>query len=1276
MYRYFVRCVASAMAAADVLDPVSPHGGSSYVSRAPSVASMNLFDEDRVIGASTGDQVLQRWHSFLGESSQLLKAQLAPPALWRRLPARGPAQVSNFEESLKRQQNQVRSSASAELAASLSQGSSAVGRVVCSLTTSVAEARVCISTAPELCRTLALFGESLGPELADEDMLQTPSSLLIEMADLLPTLRLLRKLLDRVDTIAEHLVRQLVGTHAAGLSASQTKGPLRGLSRQAQRPALDVLGELLAVPVAVDGLILESDRLRRAYSSYTWIVGKTAQASPGASSLPELPNESARAIARELQEAATLMRGDAFKICLNRIAVALEDVSGQATVNTFLDHLAGYFKARLEESEARGKTASAQLWLPSESLVPWVCAFVLCSRVFGRQARRAESKFIAEVWKMHKKSPVVVLYGRVVWCVGDFLQSYLPELVEEANLKRELANLDELRQRQAARLDEGSFAQEMQNCRAAVMALLAGLQATSQELGPGNVSRALKEGHKVLVHGLSLALRVRASLEEYLVLHVREGVPVPRSCLASVTLGFQLLKTIEAGPSTARWAELSTLLLRHLALRLHQELQESRSKLQAGAEGQDAATALGLAATCLYRILGGVPQQQQQLLDSYFDAGAFALSLFCASRSESASQGPAGMWRELRVASSWSSQLSRLCDTSWCYWVRELFPELLSDLRQKSRAVQALPLLVEAFASPLSSIVPVDSTTGRALLAELRAALEAGIVQPLCSGIEQDLRLHVHAVMQGTMDLLPLAPQPEVLALLQLRPLGLTKSSVVDIKDQVELRLSRNFYDLTALAPQDAEAYERMRCLAQERYGLNVLDGRLPGGSLEQGLDVIDVMRNVHLLSTQYGYSLHEQFFTQASNQGAAKIRTITVEHLATSIRAHGTGVINTAVNYTVGFLKRKLEVVAEFLGDESVKSRLLADRQWLEGNKNNKNNNNSNNNNNNSNNNNNNNNKNSNNNNHNNNSKISKPGYTWARAMETARFVQRLGAARDGVTFLDKLRQVLTQIGNTLGYVRMVRTAGMRSMAPSLPYVESCPWLGGSAKGNDAPSLLLDAAESAGCQPEVLEAARIADGASRSVRRCFEASTDHLNLLAQVFAKALERPHYDNNKQQQQQQDQQQQQRQQRQQPQQQQQQQQQQQPETPGAGQSGTCLFHLLVPAMSLSFLDSLLLGRETLAKRAVAPSSGPRGDILLFDDGFAVGVAFVLRVFDLERKFHAMHWFDTEIADTDVTTGQARSSLGVPSADSSTSGQSVAGDRRRQLERELGRLAAAVE
>ena len=121
-------------------------------------------------------------------------------------------------------------------------------------------------------------------------------------------------------------------------------------------------------------------------------------------------------------------------------------------------------------------------------------------------------------------------------------------------------------------------------------------------------------------------------------------------------------------------------------------------------------------------------------------------------------------------------------------------------------------------------------------------------------------------------------------------------------------------------------------------------------------------------------YSLHQQLFAQAANQGTRKVRMITIEHLAGSIRTHGLGVINTTVNYAYGFIERKLEVVVEFLSDESVKSRLMADARWVEER-------------------------------HQTGARQDGALHTWNRALETAAFLRRLGTAGDGVPFLDKLR-------------------------------------------------------------------------------------------------------------------------------------------------------------------------------------------------------------------------------------------------------------------------------
>lgn len=62
----------------------------------------------------------------------------------------------------------------------------------------------------------------------------------------------------------------------------------------------------------------------------------------------------------------------------------------------------------------------------------------------------------------------------------------------------------------------------------------------------------------------------RTLLEDFVILHVHHELPVPRSALSAVALGFQLLKLIEEAP-TQRLVELSIFVASHQALKLHKE---------------------------------------------------------------------------------------------------------------------------------------------------------------------------------------------------------------------------------------------------------------------------------------------------------------------------------------------------------------------------------------------------------------------------------------------------------------------------------------------------------------------------------------------------------------------------------------------------------------------------------------------------------------------------------------------------------------------------------
>lgn len=61
----------------------------------------------------------------------------------------------------------------------------------------------------------------------------------------------------------------------------------------------------------------------------------------------------------------------------------------------------------------------------------------------------------------------------------------------------------------------------------------------------------------------------------------------------------------------------------------------------------------------------------------------------------------------------------------------------------------------------------------------------------------------------------------------------------------------------------ELQTYGEMRYLAELKYRLELDDIHLPGQTLEQGVDVLEIMRNIHLFVACYTYSLNTQVITQ-----------------------------------------------------------------------------------------------------------------------------------------------------------------------------------------------------------------------------------------------------------------------------------------------------------------------------------------------------------------------------------------------------------------------------
>ena len=133
------------------------------------------------------------------------------------------------------------------------------------------------------------------------------------------------------------------------------------------------------------------------------------------------------------------------------------------------------------------------------------------------------------------------------------------------------------------------------------------------------------------------------------------------------------------------------------------------------------------------------------------------------------------------------------------------------------------------------------------------------------------------------------------------------------------------------LALHDWKTYGEMRNLARENFGLELGSSYLPMGTLDQGLDVLQIMRNIHVFVSLFTYNMNQQFFVERrADRGAKHLNTIQIHTIANSIRTHGTGMINTCVNFTYHFLAQKFYVFREFLFDPYISSYLSAERRWF----------------------------------------------------------------------------------------------------------------------------------------------------------------------------------------------------------------------------------------------------------------------------------------------------------------------------------------------------------
>ncbi|EZA52972.1 WASH complex subunit 4 [Ooceraea biroi] len=882
--------------------------------------------------------------------------------------------------------------------------------------------------------------------------------------------------------------------------ATQQLASLSGAVHEIYLPALiEGFIDLFVILMTLDEIVDAQPTITEQWKKYRMHV-RSMMHNPSQFGVAEAKLETFDHLLKDLQE--KLLRRNMFLKAIEHIM----DVNKGVVMS---EQIVNYLKNTMTDVESKSNDHAAL----NKNWIRVNVGVAVMIKLFGA----CDKKLIKRVLETNKRFYAVTLVGNVMWVPSRFLSNVVPketgnvvspqvgEKILQARTQRLSVTVNSLIHRSM------TWCVEMQSI----------LTRTNLQVSDIGQKRTL------LTDLVTLLAQMREIIAFVTNLHALLSKPMSRNLVQLICRLVELQKSLQTtfyalGPIVV---QSQAQVLQYLAYYILAMLETARKGLvqkdkSYSRERLDALSLIGLS----MRLMGGPASTDRRLI--------VRCALACASQlTDTFREEDVVKLRFLLDSYDTVAELyelvSELGDYSLLLHHQNMLPAYLSSVVDGNSNICHLAHLFVAFNSAVGE---QESELKEKRIAELRESLVKSVLKPACHEIETSLRLHVHAHLKLDSTNPFNVGAKDGGKVVRVPPLPLAENMVC-VKRFAEHYLDDMFYNLTTVALHDWRTYRTMHALASYKMDLDTVQDHLPTQTLEQGLDALEIMRNIHVFVSRYLYNLNTQTFVE-HNSGNKHLNTIGIRHIANSIRTHGTGIMSTTVNFVYQFLRVKLHTFSQFLFDEHIKSRLMRDIRFVRAQR-----------------------------------EAGTTPYTYERAEKFQKGIRKLGMTADGLSYLDQFRQLITQIGNALGYVRLIRSGGLHASSNAvsfLPDIEKTVPFESLCRGLNY-SVTTQAA-----------ARRLEDDIADLVRN-FTEGIHYFKLLVDVFASAFR------------------------------------------DAKSYHLQQFYAIVPPLTLSFVDNSVSNKEKMFKKNQTGAA-------FTDDGFAMGIAYINALLDQSVELDGLHWFKT--------------------------------------------------
>lgn len=603
---------------------------------------------------------------------------------------------------------------------------------------------------------------------------------------------------------------------------TQQLASLSGGNHEIYLPALiEAFVDLFVILVTLDEIIDAQPSIVDQWKKYRMHV-RSMMHNPLQFGVAETKLETFERLLKDLQE--KLLRRNMFLKAIEHVM----DINKGAIMS---EQIVSYLKNTMTDVESKSNDCAAL----NKNWIRVNVGIVVAIKLFGA----CDKKLIKRVLEVNKKFYAVTLIGNVVWVPSKFLGDVIPkeagntvspqigEKILQARTQRLQVTVNSMIHRAT------TWCMEMQS-------ILTRINLQVSDIG---------QKRTLLTDLLALLSQMKETVSFVTNLHASLSKPMNRGTVQLICRLVELQKSLQTtfyalGPIVV---QSQAQVLQYLGYYVLAILETARKGLvqkdkSYSRERLDALSLIGLSV----RLMGGPASADRRLI--------VRCALACASQlTDTFREEDVMKLRYLLdnydAVAELHELIDDLCDYSLLLHHRNMLPAYFSSIVDGNSDVCHLGHLFAAFNSAVDGQELAELREKR--IVELRESLARSVLKPACHEIETSLRLHVHAHLKldsvnpfnvGAKDGGRVVRAP---------PLPLAENMIC-AKRFVEHYLDDMFYNLTTVALHDWRTYRTMHALASYKMGLDTVQDHLPTQTLEQGLDALEIMRNIHVFVSRY----------------------------------------------------------------------------------------------------------------------------------------------------------------------------------------------------------------------------------------------------------------------------------------------------------------------------------------------------------------------------------------------------------------------------------------